>query len=60
MVGGQSADLLTGHRLAGGVVGLRGAWKQFSYDLFAGKPLSRPEGFRTANTTTGFNLSLAL
>lgn len=56
-VGGPSSDLLAGTRLAGMVLGLRGAYTQLSYDVFAGKPLSKPEGFRTADITTGFNLN---
>jgi hemolysin activation/secretion protein len=26
-------------------------------DVFAGAPISRPDGFRTARVTTGFNLN---
>ena len=56
-VGGPSSDLLLGKRLAGFVVGLRGGYKGFSYDVFAGQPIKKPEGFRAAGTTAGFNLS---
>lgn len=56
-VGGPSADQLLGKRLAGSVVGLRGRIKGLSYDLFAGAPLSKPIGFRTARVTSGFNLN---
>jgi hemolysin activation/secretion protein len=56
-VGGPPADLLVGTRLTGAVLGLRGGYKDFSYDLFAGQPVSRPEGFKTARTTAGFNLT---
>jgi len=58
-VGGPSADLLIGKRLTGAVLGLRGSFKDLTYDVFAGGPLSKPEGFRTAQTTAGFNLSLS-
>jgi len=58
-VDGQSSDILLGKHLAGGVVGLRGAYKKLSYDVFMGKPISKPEGFRTAKTVYGFNLNLA-
>jgi len=56
-VGGPSADLLIGKRLTGAVLGLRGSFKDLSYDVFAGQPLRKPEGFETAKTTAGFNLS---
>lgn len=55
-VGGQSADLLIGTRLIGAVFGLRGAYKGLNWDCFVGTPLRRPEGFQTAQVTTGFNL----
>lgn len=59
-VGGPSAQLLLGRRLTGGVVGLRGVspWLQgLSYDVFMGSPIRKPEGYRTAKTTAGFNLN---
>jgi len=58
-VGGPSADLLIGKRLTGAVLGLRGSFKDLSYDVFAGQPLRKPEGFKTAQTTAGFNLSVS-
>jgi hemolysin activation/secretion protein len=58
-VGGQSSDLLIGKRLAGGVIGLRGAYRSLSYDLFWGQPIKKPEGFQTADITSGFNLTLS-
>lgn len=57
-VGGQSSDLLLGKQLAGIVMGLRGSFGGFSYDLFVGKALKKPKGFETASTTVGFNLNL--
>ncbi|OUM02538.1 ShlB/FhaC/HecB family hemolysin secretion/activation protein [Variovorax sp. JS1663] len=56
-VGGRSIEGLAGRRLTGGVIGLRGAWKGLNYDLFVGAPIRKPEGFRTAGTTAGFNLN---
>jgi hemolysin activation/secretion protein len=56
-VGGPSSDSLIGTHLAGAVLGLRGGVKWFFYDVFAGVPLIKPEGFRTAGTTVGFNLN---
>lgn len=58
-VAGLSADLLLGKQLAGAVVGLRGGYKVISYDVFIGQPLSKPDGFKTAPTTAGFNLNLS-
>ncbi len=56
-VGGHSSEYLAGRRLAGAVVGLRGGYKQFSYDLFSGKPLKKPSQFETADVTSGFNIN---
>lgn len=55
-VGGQSADRLIGTSLAGAVAGVRGGFKGVNYDVFIGTPLSKPQGFQTANTTAGFSL----
>jgi len=55
-VSGPSTLQLIGTRLAGAVVGLRGGYKHFMWDLFAGRPISKPDGFQTASTTAGFNL----
>lgn len=56
-VSGASSDDLVGKRLAGGVVGLRGGYLKGSYDLFVGEPLSKPDGFKTADVVTGFMLN---
>uniref|UniRef100_A0A0S4UAP3 Channel-forming transporter/cytolysins activator of TpsB family n=1 Tax=Ralstonia solanacearum TaxID=305 RepID=A0A0S4UAP3_RALSL len=56
-VGGQSARVLIGQHLAGAVLGLRGGYKGLFWDVFIGTPLSKPEGFKTAHTTAGFNVS---
>jgi hemolysin activation/secretion protein len=62
-VGGPSAGLLLGNTLSGGVLGLRGSFKvsksQWQYDLFVGAPLYKPSGFRTAQSSAGFSLSLS-
>jgi hemolysin activation/secretion protein len=58
-VAGRSADLLIGTRLAGAVIGVRGAYRGFNYDVFAGRPLSKPQGFETADVAAGFTLSLS-
>ena len=58
-VGGQSSDFLLGKQLAGSVIGMRGAYRNLSYDLFLGKALKKPRGFETASTAAGFNLNLS-
>lgn len=57
-VSGQSGDRLLGRQLAGIVLGLRGGFSGFSYDVFVGKALKKPKGFETDSTTTGFNFNL--
>lgn len=59
-VGGPSSKWLLGRKLAGGVIGLRSRYRGAYLDVFAGKPFSKPSGFRTADTTYGFNFSLSL
>lgn len=59
-VGGPDADKLIGQTLVGAVVGVKGRFSgtgTLAYDLFAGTPLYRPQGFRTATVTVGFNLN---
>jgi len=58
-VGGQSAALLVGTRLTGAVIGARGNYGGLYYDVFAGRPLNKPQGFETADITAGFNLTLS-
>lgn len=58
-VGGQSSEFLLGRQLAGTVLGLRGGYQGFSYDVFLGKALKKPRGFETASTAAGFNLNLS-
>ena len=56
-VGGPSSADLIGKSLAGAVVGLRGAVMGLQYDIFVGSPVRKPEGFKTASRTVGFNLN---
>jgi hemolysin activation/secretion protein len=56
-VGGRSTVDLLGRSLAGAVIGVRGQWSKLSYDFFVGTPISKPEGYRTAKVTLGFNLN---
>lgn len=59
-VSGESTQGEPDQKLIGAVLGLkgehiwRGAWR---YDLFAGKPLVKPQGFQTAGTSYGFSLN---
>ncbi|EGI6808252.1 ShlB/FhaC/HecB family hemolysin secretion/activation protein [Escherichia coli] len=55
-VGGAGSEYLVGRHLAGGVVGLRGQLFSTDYDLFIGRPFSKPAGFMTSDVTAGFNL----
>ena len=59
-VSGQSSRYLVGKRLAGTALGLRGSILGASYDIFVGQPIKKPDGFRTANTTAGFNLNWSI
>lgn len=51
---GPTPQTVPGRILAGTAVGLRGAAKGLTYDLFVGWPLRRPDGFQTAPVTFGF------
>lgn len=60
-VDGPGTQHLVGQQLAGTVLGVRGAfWQRVSYDLFAGVPLYKPEGFHTSGVTTGFSINLQI
>lgn len=56
-VSGRSAEQLLGNHLAGVAIGVRGAFKGLSYDLFVATPIAKPEGYRTAKVTGGVNLN---
>jgi hemolysin activation/secretion protein len=58
-VGGRSAKWLVGRELTGAVLGLRGVWRQLSYDIFAARPVNFPKYFRTRSHTAGFTLALS-
>lgn len=45
-----------GHHLMGTALGLKGGWKGLYYDVFVGRPIRKPEGFRTSDAVLGFNL----
>ncbi|WP_159567768.1 ShlB/FhaC/HecB family hemolysin secretion/activation protein [Budvicia diplopodorum] len=56
-VGGKGSEYILGKHLAGAVTGLRGYLLNTSYDVFAGIPTSKPDGFQTDPVTLGFNLN---
>ena len=56
--GGTTANPLPGNYLIGVVLGLRGGYKQFSYDVFVGQPLTKPDNFPTADHAAGFDVSV--
>ncbi|MEE3651336.1 MULTISPECIES: ShlB/FhaC/HecB family hemolysin secretion/activation protein [unclassified Brenneria] len=56
-IGDNSPEMLQGRHLAGGVIGVRGNAFKTGYDLFAGIPLSKPDGFDTSPVVLGFNLN---
>jgi len=56
-VGGNSAERLVGKELSGAALGVRGSVSGMGYDLFAARPITRPEAFHTASITAGFSLN---
>jgi hemolysin activation/secretion protein len=54
---GPSSGYYPGRQISGLAAGLRGKIKHISYDAFAGWPLRKPEGFKTAKQTFGFMTS---
>lgn len=57
VVAGPHAALLAGRSLLGAAIGWRGQLAGVQIDLFTGRPLRKPEHFRTAQTTGGFSLN---
>lgn len=55
-VSGLSAENQQGHHLIGTAIGLRGGVKGVNYDVFMGRPMRKPEGFRTSDGVAGFNI----
>lgn len=61
-VGGDSAAQLSGRKLVGTALGLRGSWQAWTgsslqFDMFIGTPLNKPSNIETSGMTTGFQLS---
>jgi hemolysin activation/secretion protein len=36
---------------------VRGRYRRMQYDVFVGQPVSKPDGFQTAEHTAGFSVS---
>jgi hemolysin activation/secretion protein len=59
-VDGQSAEWLLGNTLIGAAMGFRGqvqAGGSFYYDIFAGKPLQKPDYFQDYDMNYGFSVN---
>lgn len=56
---GPSTQNLVGKSLTGLVFGSRGQYKKLQFDVFAGRPLLKPERFKTANASAGFSVSVS-
>lgn len=62
-VSGPSTEMQLGKTLAGAVIGFKGQIKaggQWYYDIFAGKPIYKPQYFRTDRTNVGFSLNYSM
>ncbi|ORF27670.1 hemin transporter [Snodgrassella alvi] len=60
---GRTSEMQLGKTLAGTVLGFKGQIKaggNLYYDIFMGKPIYKPQHFRTDRTTFGFNLNYSL
>lgn len=58
-VGGASSGQLAGKSLSGAVIGVRGAYRRVNYDVFAGRPLHKPEGLNAPGGVGGFSVGAA-
>jgi hemolysin activation/secretion protein len=56
-VSGPGSENLLGRNLAGTALGLRGNLQGLQYELFLATPVHKPDGFRTASKTYGFNMN---
>jgi hemolysin activation/secretion protein len=57
VVSGPTATRLLGTRLTGTALGWRGQLGHLQADVFVGRPVRMPAGFRTASVASGFNLN---
>lgn len=56
-VTGAGSEFLPGRHLSGVVAGIRGNFSGFNYQVSAGRPVSKPRGFATDNSTLDIDLS---
>lgn len=54
---GGNSENLTGKKLVGSAIGIRGRHFGLYYDMFAGVPLHKPDKFNTNHLTLGFYLN---
>jgi hemolysin activation/secretion protein len=59
-INGRGSEDWEDPRLTGGVIGLRGSILWFTYDVFAGLPLIKPQGFNTASKLAGFSVNFSV
>jgi hemolysin activation/secretion protein len=60
LISGPSEKNALGDYLVGGFVGLKGAWTEFSYNLFYAKDLRSPKDFEVKGSTIGASLNYVL
>lgn len=56
-INGPSAQRLVGQSLTGATIGLRGAMRRLSYEVFLATPVKKPKHFQTAHVHFAFNLA---
>lgn len=56
-VSGPSAQYLVGQSLTGAAIGVRGAWRNLSYEVSWATPIQKPENFRTSYSNFALNLA---
>lgn len=65
-VDGPSTMQLLGHKIAGGVIGMRGqivkipSIGQINYDIFIGRAIYQPQGFNNPSVVGGFSVNVSL
>lgn len=55
-VSGPTSERLVGKSLTGGALGVKGVFKDVSYNFFMGFPIRKPDGFSADSKTFGFDL----
>ncbi len=57
--GDYSSELL-GQELTGGVIGVKGNYRNLSYNIFGAYPINKPDGFNVPNKLLGLQLNMSL